>query len=218
MDPKDSAPKKRELVRISSADTKIQDVPEKTIGPPSPSAAEVSEILKVMTEFIPFALLSPLSLDLTGLLQSKETAPSAEKKVGGQKKRRMMNVMQAIKQTLPPASADKTTMPIDAEDTARAKADELATTMSEIDRLISDVVAKENVAAATDKGKIIEDASSEDKDFDLRHLGGQLLYEEDKSELKEFAISCGYQPGSILFGGSTKRFWDAFATAMGRKS
>jgi hypothetical protein len=49
--------------------------------------------------------------------------------------------------------------------------------------------------------KRIKDASSEDKDFDLRHLGCQLLSEEDKSELKEFAISCGYQPGSILFGG-----------------
>ena len=57
---KDSAPKKRKLVRISSAKMKVQDVPEKTIGPPSPSAAEVSEILKVMTESIPFALLSPL--------------------------------------------------------------------------------------------------------------------------------------------------------------
>jgi hypothetical protein len=82
-EPKDLAPKKRKLIKISSVDTKVQDVPEKTIGPPSPSAAEVLEILKVMTEFIPFALLSPLSLDLTGLLQSKETAPSAKEKVEG---------------------------------------------------------------------------------------------------------------------------------------
>jgi hypothetical protein len=50
-------------------ETKVQDVPEQTIGPPSPSTAEVSEILKVMTESIPFALLSPLRLDLTSLLQ-----------------------------------------------------------------------------------------------------------------------------------------------------
>jgi hypothetical protein len=82
-EPKDSAPKKRKLVRISYADTKVQDVPEKTIGAPSPSAAEVLEILKVMTESIPFALLSPLRLDLTSLLRSKETAPSAEKAGGG---------------------------------------------------------------------------------------------------------------------------------------
>jgi hypothetical protein len=65
----------------------------------------------------------------------------------------MMNVMQAIEQTPPLASADKV-MPINAED----------------------------------------------KNFDLRHLGGQQLSEEDISELKEFAISCGYQPGSMLFG------------------
>jgi hypothetical protein len=36
--------------------------------------------------------------------------------------------------------------------------------------------------------------------FDLRHLGGQELSEEDKEELKEYAISYGYQPGSLLFG------------------
>jgi hypothetical protein len=136
LEPKDLAPKKRRLVRISSADTKVQDVLEKTIGPPSPSAAEVSEILKVMTESIPFTLLSSLRLDLTSLLQSKETASSTEGKAEGQKKRKMMNWMQAIEQTPPPSSAAKAAMPVDAEDTARAEADELATTMSEIDRLI----------------------------------------------------------------------------------
>jgi hypothetical protein len=76
--------------------------------------------------------------------------------------------------------------------------------MSEIDKLISDVVAEENMDAAPDKGKSIEDASLEEKDFDLRHLGGQELSEEDKTESKEFAISCGYQPRSILFGGVDK--------------
>jgi hypothetical protein len=78
-----SAPKKRKLVRISSADTKVQDVPEKTMSPPSPSATEVLEILKEMTESIPFTLLSPLRLDLTSLLQSKEIAPSMKEKAEG---------------------------------------------------------------------------------------------------------------------------------------
>jgi hypothetical protein len=94
-----------------------------------------------MTEPIPFALLSPLRLDLTSLLQSKETASTVEGKARGQKKRWMMNVMQAIEQTPPPASADKTIMLVDAEETAAAEADNLATTMSEIDILISYVVA-----------------------------------------------------------------------------
>jgi hypothetical protein len=39
----------------------------------------------------------------------------------------------------------------------------------------------------------------EDKSFDLRHLGGQQVSEEDISELREFDISGGYQPGSVLF-------------------
>jgi hypothetical protein len=74
---------------------------QRRLSPPSPSVAEVLEILKVITEPIPFALLSPIRLDLTSLLQSKETALAVEEKVGGQKKRQMINVMQAIEQ-MPP--------------------------------------------------------------------------------------------------------------------
>ena len=84
-EPKDSSPEKRKFDRISFADTKVQDLPKKTMSPPSPSVLEVSEILKVMTESIPFALLSPLRLDLTSLLQSKEMAPATEEKVGGRR-------------------------------------------------------------------------------------------------------------------------------------
>jgi hypothetical protein len=71
-EPKDSAPKKRKLVKISPAETKVQDVSEKTAGLSSPSSADVLEILKVMTEPILFAMLCPLRSDLTSLLQSKE--------------------------------------------------------------------------------------------------------------------------------------------------
>jgi hypothetical protein len=102
----------------------------------------------------------------------------------------------------------KATIPADTEDVGGAEAEEFATTLSEIDKLISDVVAEKtnvvaenSMAAVSDKGKKIEGAPSEEKDFDLRHLGGHELSEEDESELKEFAMSCGYQPGSILFGG-----------------
>jgi hypothetical protein len=172
------------------------------MSPSSSFAIEVSEILKVMTEPFPFALLSPLRLDLTSLLQSKEIASTIEGKNEGQKKRCMMNIMEAIEQTLPSASADKAIIPVDAEDTAAAEAENLATTLSEIDRLISDVVAEKDVAIVpSDKGKRIEETTSENTNFDLQHLGGQQLSEEDISELKEFAISYGYQPGSMLFGG-----------------
>jgi hypothetical protein len=71
-EPKDSAPKKRKSVRMVPAETKVQDVPEKTAGPSLSSSLNVLEILKVMTEPFAFAMLSPLGLDLTSLLQSKE--------------------------------------------------------------------------------------------------------------------------------------------------
>jgi hypothetical protein len=130
-----------------------------------------------------------------------------------------------IEQTSPPASVEKTIVPADAEDTVRVEineampeTDNLATIMSEIDRLISDVVPEKGIAeAATDKGKGIEETSSEDKNFDLRHLGGQQLSEEDISELKEFAVSCGYQPGSMLFDGVDEEILECIRDRTGAK-
>jgi hypothetical protein len=86
----------------------------------------------------------------------------------------MMNIMEVIEQTSPSALTDKATIPVDAEATAAAKSKNLATTLSKIDRLISDVVAEKDVdAVPSDKGKRIEETSSESMNFDLRHLGAQ---------------------------------------------
>jgi hypothetical protein len=63
----------------------------------------------------------------------------------------------------------------------------------------------------------IEETSSEGVNFDLRHLGGQQLSKEDKSELKEFAISCGYQPGSMLFGGVDEEIMGCICDRAGAK-
>jgi hypothetical protein len=82
---------------MAPAEMKVQDVPEKTIDTSLSSSVDVSEILKVMTEPFPFAMLSPLGSDLTSLLQSKEkgfeqssggkeTASATGGNVGGQKK------------------------------------------------------------------------------------------------------------------------------------
>jgi hypothetical protein len=88
---------------------------------------------------------------------------------------------------------------------ATAEATKLVTTMSGIDKLISNMVTvvatEENMAAVPDRGKEVVDASSEEKDFDLRHLGGHELSEADREELKEYGVSYGYQPGSMLFDG-----------------
>jgi hypothetical protein len=207
-EPKAQVPKKRKLDEIPSAEPKVDEAVKETLSPSSPIAVEVAEILKVMTESPPFKLISPLRSELTNLLQKMKVPPAAEEKVGGQKKRWIVNVMQAIEQTSPSASAVKATIPADTEDASGAEAEELVATMSEIDKLISDVVAEKTVvvaeggmASVPDKGKKIDDTPSEEKDFDFRHLDGQELSEEDKLEPKEFAMSCGYQPGSMFFGG-----------------
>jgi hypothetical protein len=80
-----SAPKKRKLAEISSEKSKMQDVPKQTASPSSSSTAEVSEILKVMTESFPFALLSPLRLELTSLLHTREISSAGKGKMGARR-------------------------------------------------------------------------------------------------------------------------------------
>jgi hypothetical protein len=194
---------------------KVTEVEEET--PSTPPIAKVAEILKVMTESLPIKLLSPLGPELTKLLQKKDE-PSATKKADGQKKRRIVTVMQAIERTPPSSSASKITPIASAETTTEAntsteaavaaEAANLESTLSGIDKLLLDMAAEETAVAAEevmatvpDKGKKIADAASEERDFDLRNLVGQELSEAEKKELQEYGISCGYQPGAMLFGG-----------------
>jgi hypothetical protein len=93
-----------------------------------------------MTKSPPFKLISPLRSELSNLLQKKEMPSATEKKVGGKKKRWIVNVMQAIEQTPLSASVVKAVIPANTEDAGGAEAEEFATTMLEIDKLISDVV------------------------------------------------------------------------------
>jgi hypothetical protein len=165
-----------------------------------------------MTKSLPIKLISPLRPELTRLLQKKDQPSAVKEKTKGQKKRRIVNVMQAIERTSPPASASKIT-PISsaeaiAEAAAAAEAANLESTLSRIDKILSDIAAEETAAAVEkvmatvpDKGKKIADAASEERDFDLRNLVGQELSEAEKKELQEYGISCGYQPGAMLFGG-----------------
>jgi hypothetical protein len=133
------------------------------------------------------------------------------------KKQRIVNVMQAIERTPPLASASKiapiasaeaiTEADTSAKAASAAEAANLESTLSVIDKILSDMAAEETAAAAEkvmakvpDKVKKIDDAASEKSDFDLRNLVGQELSEAEK-ELQEYGISCGYQPGAMLFGG-----------------
>jgi hypothetical protein len=84
----------------------------------------------------------------------------------------------------------------------------LESTLSGIDKFLLDMATEETaaatekvMAAVPDKGKKIVDAASEKRDFYLRNLMDQELSEAEKKELQEYGISCGYQPGAMLFGG-----------------
>jgi hypothetical protein len=50
------------------------------------------------------------------------------------------------------------------------------------------------------KGKEIAEDTLEDQGFYFQNLIGQELSQAEKEELQEYAISCGYQPGAMLFG------------------
>jgi hypothetical protein len=212
-EPKVAASKKR---KAESPEPKITKAAEET--PSMPPAVEIAEISKVMTESLPIKLLSPLGPELTKLLQKKDGPSATKKKADGQNKQRIVTVMQVIERMPPSASATKIT-PIasteaiakantSAEAVAAAEATNLESTLSRIDKMLSEMAAEETVVAVEnvmaivpDKGKKIANAASEEKDFDLRNLVGQELSEAKKKELQEYGISCGYQPGAMLFGG-----------------
>jgi hypothetical protein len=60
---------------------------------------------------------------------------------------------------------------------------------------------EEAVATVPKKGKKIAEDASEEEIFNFQNLVGQELTKDEKEELNEYAISCGYQPGALLFGG-----------------
>ena len=89
-----------------------------------------------------------------------------------------------------------------------AEATNLVSTLSAIDKVLLDLAAEEKVAAAEEalaaepeKGKEIAEDASEEKGFSFQNLVDQELSKAENEELQEYAISCGYQPGAMLFGG-----------------
>jgi hypothetical protein len=223
----EKASKKRKTTpepKVASAKMRKAESPEPKIfeaakeTPSTPPAAKIAEILKVMTESLPVMLLSPLGPELMKLLQKKDEPSATKKKADGKKKRRIVTVMQAIERTPPSASASKITPVASDEVAAKAKtsveavaateATNLESTLSGVDKILLGMAAEETVVATEKamatvpgKGKKIADAASEEMDFDLRNLVDQELSEAEKKELQEYGISCGYQPGAMLFGG-----------------
>jgi hypothetical protein len=178
----------------------------------------VAEILKVMTESLPIKL-SPLAPHLTKLFQKKKE-PSIAKKAVGPKKQRIITVTEAIEETPRPASASKapavksaTTIEAAPAEAATAEVEpvedvNLESTLSNIDKILLDMATEEAVAAAEEtmatipeKEKEIAEDASEEENFNFQNLIGQEWSKAEKEELREYAISCGYQPGALLFGG-----------------
>jgi hypothetical protein len=207
-EPKVAAPKKRKAAAPRPKSTELEEG-----APSTPSATDVEEILKVMTESLPIKL-SPLELYLTKVLQKKEE-PSAAKKSAGPKRQRIVTVIEAIEETPPPASASKTPAAEDAAATEAAPAEaamtedlNLESTFSDIDKMLSNMAteeaattAEETLATVPGKEKEIAEDASEGKDFYFQNIIGQELSEAEKEELRDYAISCGYQRGALLFGG-----------------
>jgi hypothetical protein len=204
-EPKVTTSKKR---KTATPEPKMVEIDEG--APSTPSAAEVEEILKVMTKSLPIKLLSPLGPELTKLLQKKD-APSAAKKAVGPKKRRIVTVIEAIEETPPSASGSKITPAAKVAASAEAatvEATNLESTLSDIDKVLLDLAAKETATAAEEvlattpeKRKEIAEYASEEKGSNFQNIIGQELSKTEKEELQEYAISYGYQPGAMLFGG-----------------
>jgi hypothetical protein len=80
----------------------------------------------------------------------------------------------------------------------------LETTL-DVDNILLKMAEEEAVVAAvnmaTEKGKEQVEDILEEGNFNFQDLLGQELTVAEKEELKKYVISCGYKPGSLLFGG-----------------
>jgi hypothetical protein len=172
-----------------------------------------------MTESLPVKL-SPLAPELTKFFQKDKEASVAESPAKP-KKRRIIQVTDVIHQTPPPVSASKIVIVETAEaeaaaaETTGAEAtgaeagttedSNLETTLEVIDNILLKMAEEEAVVAAvnmaTEKGKVQVEDILEEENFNFQDLLGQELTSAEKEELKTSAISYGYKPGSMLFGG-----------------
>jgi hypothetical protein len=212
-EPKVVVPKKRKATS-PRPETSIEGE-----APSTPSAADLEEILKVMTESLPIKL-SPLGPQLVKLLQKKKEHAAA-KKPAEQKRRRISTVIEAIEETPPLAPSSKTPAVKEATVTEAAateattfeaaaaeattseaiatEATNLESTFSDIDKMILNMTAEETAVAAEEtlttaprKEKELFEDSSVERDFNFQNIIGQELSKAKKEELRDYAISCGY--------------------------
>jgi hypothetical protein len=209
---------KKKISKKRKASSPKQIISDEEKSPASPSATDVEAILKVMTESLP-AKLSPLGPQLTKFFQ-KDKEPEKSKKTIKAKRQRIITVTEVIDKTPPraaaqktPAAAEGTDIEVTPSEVAAAEAASaedlnLESTIEHIDRILLDMAAEEAttaaeeaVTAASGKGKEIADEASENEAFMFQNLVGEKLSKAEIEELREYAKSCGYKPGALLFGG-----------------
>jgi hypothetical protein len=122
-------PKVATTRKRKSASPKPEALVREEDTPATPSAAEVEEIMKVMTEPLP-TRLSPLALELTKFFQ-KDKAASADEGPALPKKRRIIQIADVIHGTPSPTPASKIAIDQTAE-TAEAKGTAAEATRAEI--------------------------------------------------------------------------------------
>jgi hypothetical protein len=141
------------------------------------------------------------------------------------KKRRIIQVADVIHQTPPPISASKiiiaettgaetagaeataaeaTGAEATGAETGTTEDPNLETTLDDIDNILLRMTEEESAVVAvnttTEKGKEQIEDILEEENFNFQDILGQELTDAEKEELRKYAISCGYKPGSLLFG------------------
>jgi hypothetical protein len=184
----------------------IDDEEEETAT--TPSATDVEEILKVMTESLPVKL-SPLGPHLTKLFQ-KEKEPAKTKKEARPKKQRIITVTEAIEGTPPQASAPKapaveSTTATEAAPSEATVAEDihLESTIADIDKILLNMAAeeaaaatKETMAPEPEKDKEIAEDTSEDDIFNFQNLVGQELTKAEKRRAERICYILRISAGS----------------------
>ena len=174
-EPKIVAPKKRK-----TASPKLKTSAQEEETPATPSDAEVEEILKVMTEPLPPTSASKI-LFIESAVTAETTATGAE------------------------ATGAATEAEATGAETETTEDPNLETTLGDIDNILLKMAEEEAAAATVDttieKGKEQIEDTLEEENFNFQDILGQELSETEKEELKKYAVSCGYKPGALLFGG-----------------
>jgi hypothetical protein len=107
----------------------------------------------------------------------------------------------------------------------------LENTLIDIDEMILNMAEEETAAAAEETPAIVPEKgekmprkekepaedTSEEENFNFQNIIGKELWKAEKEELKDYAISCGYQPGALLFDGVAEESLGCLRDRIGAK-